>query len=213
MTLGGGTEVALPCAGMQASVETYMGLVETGVGIIPGGGGNKELYIRQIENLPKQSGAFLQEAANKTFETIAMAKVSKSGHEARKLGYVREQDDISFNNDFLIHDAKNKLLSLVKEGYQAPQRKPIPVVGEAGYAVMLMGAKTMHNSGYISDHDLKIAEKLAYVIAGGYVPEGLEVDEQYLLDIEREAFVSLVGEPKTQARMHHMLVKGKPLRN
>nr|WP_269845017.1 3-hydroxyacyl-CoA dehydrogenase/enoyl-CoA hydratase family protein [Lottiidibacillus patelloidae] len=213
MTLGGGTEVALPCAGMQVSVETYMGLVETGVGIIPGGGGNKELYIRQIENLPKKSGAFLQEAANKTFETIAMAKVSKSGHEARKLGYVRERDDISFNNDFLIHDAKSKLLSLVEAGYQAPQRNKIPVVGEAGYAVMLMGAKTMHNSGYISDHDLKIAEKLAYVIAGGYVPEGSEVDEQYLLDIEREAFVSLVGEPKTQARMHHMLVKGKPLRN
>jgi 3-hydroxyacyl-CoA dehydrogenase len=213
MTLGGGTEVCLPSAGLQASIETYMGLVETGVGLIPGGGGNKELYLRQLEKMPEHSGQYLQTAANTTFETIAMAKVSTSADEARQLGYARERDGISFNNDFLLYDAKEQVLNLTRSGYNPPIQKKVPVVGEAGYAVMLMGAKTMYNSGYISDHDLKIAEKLAFVIAGGHVAEGSEVDEQYLLDIEREAFLSLVGEPKTQQRMQHMLVKGKPLRN
>lgn len=213
MTLGGGTEICLPAASIQASMETYMGLVETGVGLIPGGGGNKELYLRLLERIPEGTNIDLQQVANKTFETIAMAKVSTSAHEAMELGFIRPQDGISINQDHLLSDAKDKVLYLAEHGYQPPAKKKIPVVGETGYATMLLGAKQMKLSGYISDHDLKIAEKLAFVIAGGRVPKGTEVDEQYLLDLEREAFLSLLGEPKTLQRMQHMLVKGKPLRN
>ncbi|MFC0187578.1 3-hydroxyacyl-CoA dehydrogenase/enoyl-CoA hydratase family protein [Fictibacillus aquaticus] len=213
MTLGGGVEVSLPAARLQMASETYMGLVEVGVGLIPGGGGNKELYQRLLEQLPEGSKGDLQKVANQTFETIAMAKVSTSAHEAAKLGFLRPQDGLSVNGDHLLHDAKNQVLALAAQGYQPPQRKKLPIVGEAGYATLALGAQTMHFSQYISDHDLKIAKKLAYVIAGGKLPAGTLVDEQYLLDLEREAFLSLAGEPKSQARMQHMLVKGKPLRN
>ncbi|MDG5788936.1 3-hydroxyacyl-CoA dehydrogenase NAD-binding domain-containing protein [Evansella sp. AB-P1] len=213
MTLGGGTEICLPSASIQASLETYMGLVEVGVGLIPGGGGNKELYLRQIERVPENTKIDLQAIANQVFETIATAKVGTSAQEAAQLGFIRPQDGISVNGDHLLHDGKEKALYLSNQGYQPPKRKKIPVVGETGYATMLLGAKQMYNSGYASEHDMKIAEKLAFVIAGGRVAKGTEVDEQYLLDIEREAFLSLVGEPKSQQRMQHMLAKGKPLRN
>ncbi|MBA2877336.1 3-hydroxyacyl-CoA dehydrogenase [Anoxybacillus kamchatkensis] len=213
MTLGGGTEICLPASRIQASAETYMGLVEVGVGLIPGGGGNKELYIKHLSGMPNGVEFDLQKVANKVFETIAMAKVSTSAAEARELNFLNAQDGISINGDHLIHDAKQAVLALYESGYKPPVRKKIPVVGETGYATLLLGAQGMYHSGYISEHDLKIAKKLAYVIAGGSVPYGTEVDEQYLLDLEREAFLSLVGEPKTQARMQHMLVKGKPLRN
>ncbi|GMB09056.1 3-hydroxyacyl-CoA dehydrogenase/enoyl-CoA hydratase family protein [Thermolongibacillus altinsuensis] len=213
MTLGGGTEICLPASRIQASSETYMGLVEVGVGLIPGGGGNKELYIKHLNSMPKGVEFDLQKVANKVFETIAMAKVSTSAAEARELNFLSAQDGITMNGDHLIYEAKQAVLSLYESGYKPPIRKKIPVVGETGYATLLLGAQGMYLSGYISEHDLKIAKKLAYVIAGGKVPFGTEVDEQYLLDLEREAFLSLVGEPKTQARMQHMLVKGKPLRN
>ena len=213
MTLGGGAEVCMPAASIQASFETYMGLVEVGVGLIPGGGGNKELYLRQLEQTAPGVNVNLTDIAANVFETIAMAKVSTSAHEAMERGFIRPQDGISANADHVLHDAKEKVLFLAEQGYQPPVSKKIPVAGEAGYAAMLMGAKTMKWSGYLSDHDLTIATKLAHVIAGGKVKEGTLVDEQYLLDLEREAFLSLLGEPKTQARMQHMLVKGKPLRN
>ncbi|MBD8071606.1 3-hydroxyacyl-CoA dehydrogenase/enoyl-CoA hydratase family protein [Bacillus sp. PS06] len=213
MTLGGGTEVCLPASAIQASSETYMGLVEVGVGLIPGGGGNKELYLKHLEGLPSGVQFDIQNVANKVFESIAMAKVSTSAAEARQNNFLTARDGISVNGDHLLHDAKQRVLSLFNTGYSAPQRKKIPVIGETGYAALLLGAQTMKYSGYISDHDMKIASKLAHVIAGGKVPFGTEVDEQYLLDLEREAFLSLVGEPKSQARMQHMLVKGKPLRN
>lgn len=213
MTLGGGAEMCLPAAHIQASMETYMGLVEAGVGLIPGGGGNKELYIKHLEGLPKGVEFDLQKVANKVFETIAMAKVSTSGEEARENNFLNEADGVSVNSDHLLYDAKQAALNLYESGYKAPVRKKVPVTGEPGYATLLLGAQTMHLSGYISEHDLKIAKKLAYVIAGGKVPYGTEVDEQYLLDLEREAFLSLVAEPKSQQRMQHMLVKGKPLRN
>lgn len=213
MTLGGGTEICLPSSRIQAAAETYMGLVEVGVGLIPGGGGNKELYIKHLNSLPNGIDFDLQKVANKVFETIAMAKVSSSAAEAREWNFLSRQDGITMNSDHLLHDAKQAVISLYDQGYRPPVRKKVPVVGETGYAAMLLGAQSMYHSGYISEHDLKIAKKLAYVIAGGKVPYGTEVDEQYLLDLEREAFLSLVGEPKTQARMQHMLVKGKPLRN
>ena len=213
MTLGGGTEICLPSSRIQAAAETYMGLVEVGVGLIPGGGGNKELYIKYLNSLPNGVNVDLQQVANKVFETIAMAKVSSSAAEACEWNFLSKQDGITMNSDHLLHDAKQAVISLYDQGYRPPVRKKVPVVGETGYAAMLLGAQSMYHSGYISEHDLKIAKKLAYVIAGGKVPYGTEVDEQYLLDLEREAFLSLVGEPKSQARMQHMLVKGKPLRN
>ncbi|MED1468733.1 3-hydroxyacyl-CoA dehydrogenase/enoyl-CoA hydratase family protein [Bacillus salipaludis] len=213
MTLGGGAEVCLPAAHIQASAETYMGLVEVGVGLIPGGGGNKELYIKHLENLPNGVPFDLQNVANKVFETIAMAKVSTSGEEARENNFLDFADGISVNSDHQLYDAKQAVLALHEKGYKPKVRRKVPVVGETGYATLLLGAEGMFLSGYISEHDLKIAKKLAYVIAGGKVPFGTEVDEQYLLDLEREAFLSLVAEPKSQQRMQHMLVKGKPLRN
>ncbi|WP_160722461.1 3-hydroxyacyl-CoA dehydrogenase/enoyl-CoA hydratase family protein [Bacillus sp. USDA818B3_A] len=213
MTLGGGAEVCLPAAHIQASSETYMGLVEVGVGLLPGGGGNKELYMKHLENLPNGVSFDLQNVVNKVFETIAMAKVSTSAEEARENNFLRSSDGISVNSDHLIYDAKKAVLSLHEQGYKPRVRRKVPVVGETGYATLLLGAEAMRLSGYISDHDLKIAKKIAYVIAGGRVPFGTEVDEQYLLDLEREAFLSLIAEPKSQQRMQHMLVKGKPLRN
>ncbi|MFG6116978.1 3-hydroxyacyl-CoA dehydrogenase/enoyl-CoA hydratase family protein [Halobacillus sp. MO56] len=213
MTLGGGAEVCLPSDAIQASQETYMGLVEAGVGLIPGGGGNKELYLKHLRNIPQGIDFDLQKVANAVFEKIAMAKVSTSGEEARENGFLDQQDAVSVNGDHLLHDAKQKVLGLARSGYRAPKRTKFPVVGEQGYSTMMLGAKSLGLGGYASEHDLKIAEKLAFVLAGGRLKEGTLVDEQYLLDLEREAFLSLIGEPKTQQRMQHMLLKGKPLRN
>lgn len=213
MALGGGAEVALPAAHIQASMETYMGLVEAGVGLIPGGGGNKELYMKHLKGLPNGIDFDLQNVASKVFESIAMAKVSTSAEEARETNFLNFVDGISVNSDHLIHDAKQAALSLYENGYKAPKREKVPVTGEPGYATLLLGAEGMFLSGYISEYDLKIAQKLAFVLSGGKVPYGTKVDEQYLLDLERQAFLSLVAQPKTQQRMQHMLVKGKPLRN
>ena len=213
MTLGGGAEACLPAAHIQASTETYMGLVEAGVGLIPGGGGNKELYMKHLKGLPNGVQVDYQFIANKVFETIAMAKVSTSGEEARENNFLHFADGISVNPDHQLYDAKQAALALAEAGYKAPIREKVPVTGAPGYATLLLGAEGMFLSGYISEHDLHIAKKLAYVIAGGEVPYGTLVDEQYLLNLEREAFLSLVANPKSQARMQHMLVKGKPLRN
>ncbi|WOV83462.1 3-hydroxyacyl-CoA dehydrogenase/enoyl-CoA hydratase family protein [Sporosarcina jeotgali] len=213
MTLGGGAEVCLPAAHIQASMETYIGLVEAGVGLIPGGGGNVGLYLKHLKGLPNGLQVDYQNIANNVFESIAMAKVSTSADEARENNFLDFADGISVNADHLLYDAKQAALSLYDNGYQAPKHEKFPVVGETGYATLLLGAEGMRLSGFISDHDMKIAKKLAYVLAGGKLPYGTLVDEQYLLDLEREAFLSLVAEPKSQARMQHMLVKGKPLRN
>nr|WP_203247998.1 3-hydroxyacyl-CoA dehydrogenase/enoyl-CoA hydratase family protein [Sporosarcina beigongshangi] len=213
MTLGGGAEVCLPAAHIQASMETYIGLVEVGVGLIPGGGGNVNLYTKHLKGLPKGVHIDYQFVANKVFESIAMAKVSTSGEEARDNNFLDFADGVSVNGDHLIYDAKQVALALYENGYKAPKHEKIPVTGDSGYATMLLGAEGMFLSGFISEHDLKIAKKLAFVLAGGKVPYGTLVDEQYMLDLEREAFLSLVAEPKSQQRMQHMLVKGKPLRN
>lgn len=213
MTLGGGSEISLPAASIQASHETYMGLVEVGVGLIPGGGGNKELYLRNLERFGDKTPAQLQQAARETFEKIATAKVSTSAAEARDNGFLSSRDAIVMNDLFVNYEAKQKVISLSDGGYQAPGKKKIPVTGEAGYATLMLGAEMMKWGGYASEHDLKIAKKLAFVISGGRLREGTLVDEQYLLDLEREAFLSLIGEPKSQQRMQYMLSKGKPLRN
>ncbi|BDH62765.1 enoyl-CoA hydratase [Lysinibacillus sp. PLM2] len=213
MTLGGGSEVCLPASHIQASSETYMGLVEVGVGLIPGGGGNLALYEKFLMGIPNGVEIDYQAIATKVFETIALAKVSTSGEEARDNNFLSFADGISVNPDHLIYDAKQAALALYEAGYTPPVPKKIKVVGAPGYATLLLGAQGMYQSGYISEHDLKIAKKLAYVIAGGLVPYGTEVTEEYLLNLEREAFLQLVADPLSQARMQHMLVKGKPLRN
>ncbi len=213
MTLGGGAEVCLPAARIQASMETYIGLVETGVGLIPGGGGNVNLYAKHLKGLPNGVHVDYQYVANKVFEMIAMAKVSTSAEEARENNFLDFADGISVNADHLLYDAKQAALALYENGYIAPKKEKIPVTGDSGYATMLLGAEGMFLSGFISEHDLKIAKKLAFVLAGGKVPYGTLVDEQYMLDLEREAFLSLIAESKSQQRMQHMLLKGKPLRN
>lgn len=212
MTLGGGVEACLPADEVCAYAETYYGLVEAGVGLIPAGGGCKELTLRLSRANPKPE-VDLQPYINELFMHIGTAKVSTSAHDARNIGYLRSSDRVVINEDHLIHEAKQSALRLVHAGYVPPSQEKIRVVGKDGKAVLQLGAYAMRQSGYISDHDLLIAGKLAHVLAGGDVPSGTLVTEQYMLDLEREAFLSLCGESKTQQRMQHMLSKGKPLRN
>ncbi|TLS52098.1 3-hydroxyacyl-CoA dehydrogenase [Paenibacillus antri] len=212
MTLGGGVEACMPADIVLFSSETYFGLVETGVGLIPAGGGCKEMALR-ISAEAASPEEDLQPAINAAFETIALAKTSTSGPNARDLGYMRASDRVVMNVDHRIYEAKRLALALDEAGYAPKPRQRIRVVGRDGAAVLKMGALQMRQGGYISDHDLLIAKKLAHVLAGGDVPAGALVAEQYLLDLEREAFLSLTGEPKTQARMQHILATGKPLRN
>ncbi|MGZ9584496.1 3-hydroxyacyl-CoA dehydrogenase/enoyl-CoA hydratase family protein [Paenibacillus marinisediminis] len=212
MTLGGGVEACMPADQVIASAETYYGLVEVGVGLIPAGGGCKELTLRASQSL-RHPEVDLQPMINQIFETVGMAKVSTSGHDAKRLGYLRPTDRILANQDHLIYEAKQAVLRMANAGYEPIPQEKIRVVGSEGKAILQLGAIGMKESGYISDHDLLIAKKLAHVLAGGDVPAGTLVSEQYMLDLEREAFLSLCGEPKTQQRMQHMLSKGKPLRN
>lgn len=224
MTLGGGVEMSFGADRIVAAAETYMGLVEAGVGLIPGGGGNKEMVIRSIEGTGVLDGsapggglggapADLQPFINKAFETIATAKVATSAKEAQKLNYMRSTDVIVPNLHHLWYEAKNVVLQLDAAGYKPPAPPEIPVLGANGRAVLEMGAQQLHWAGYATEHDLLIARKLAYVLTGGDVVAGTKVSEQYLLDIEREQFLSLCGHPKSLARMQHMLTSGKPLRN
>ncbi|RKD24424.1 3-hydroxyacyl-CoA dehydrogenase [Ammoniphilus oxalaticus] len=212
-TLGGGVEICLPAARVQAAAETYMGLVEVGVGLIPGGAGTKEMLVRAIAAADIDGKVDLQPYVNRVFETIAMAKVSTSAVEAQQLGYLRATDQISINEDHQLYEAKQAVIGLAKAGYVPPIARKIRVVGESGLAVMKLGVYQLKTGGYITEHDAKIAGKLASVLAGGALSANTEVSEQYLLDLEREAFLSLCGEPKSQARMQHMLLKNKPLRN
>lgn len=213
MTLGGGTEVCLPTSKIQAAAETYMGLVEVGVGLIPGGGGNKEWLLRHIESVDVDEKVDLQPFVNRAFESIAMGKVSTSAKEAKSLKILKNTDSITVNKDYQLYDAKQSVLALSDAGFEPKIPKKIRVVGEPGAAVLKLGIYQMKCSGYISDHDEKIAKKLATVLSGGDIAANSYVTEQYLLDLEREAFISLCGEPKSQQRMQHMLLKGKPLRN
>ncbi|WP_054954799.1 3-hydroxyacyl-CoA dehydrogenase/enoyl-CoA hydratase family protein [Paenibacillus dakarensis] len=212
MTLGGGVEACLPADRIVFSAETYFGLVETGVGLIPAGGGCKEMVLRLSDSQPDPE-ADLQPRLNKIFETIAMAKTSTSGHDAIRMGYGRAADTVVMNPDYRIFKAKEEVLAMDRAGYVPPQPGRARVTGRDGRAVLQMGALGLKQGGYISEHDLLIAKKLAHILSGGDVPAGTLVTEQHLLDLEREAFLSLLGEVKTQQRMQHMLAKGKPLRN
>jgi 3-hydroxyacyl-CoA dehydrogenase len=212
MALGGGCEVVMHSHRARAAAETYMGLVELGVGLIPAGGGTKESTVRAAE-LADREKVELQPLINKAFERIAMATVSTSGQEAKELGLLRPWDKITVNSDFLIHDAKATVLAMAQEGFKPEKPKPVRVVGKPGLALLKLATYTMREGGYISEFDQYLANKLAYVITGGDLPANTYVTEEYLLDLEREVFLTLCGDRRTQARIQHMLTKGKPLRN
>jgi 3-hydroxyacyl-CoA dehydrogenase len=215
MVFGGGCEMVLHADRVRAAAETYIGLVEVGVGIIPAGCGTKEMLVRALDSIPadmKDADPF--PFVKRAFETIALAKVATSAEEARSFGFLREEDSISMNSDRLIADAKKEVLALAASGYVQPQpRTDILALGNPALATLKLGVHLMKRAGYISDHDALIGAKLARILTGGDLNHTTRVSEQYLLDLEREAFLSLIGTRKTQERMAHMLKTGKPLRN
>jgi 3-hydroxyacyl-CoA dehydrogenase len=213
MALGGGCEISLSSARIQAAAEAYIGLVETGVGLIPGGGGTKEMLIRANEHAAGGEDLDLFHALKPIFENIAMARVSTSGEEARSLGYLRRSDLIAMNRDRQVADAKATALALVREGYHPPAPAEIRVLGEEFLAGAKLAIHMLVRGEFASEHDAVVARKLAYILAGGSITAPQAVSEQYVLDLEREAFVSLCGERKTQERIAHTLKTGKPLRN
>jgi len=217
LALGGGCEIALHGTRIHAAAETYMGLVETGVGLIPGGGGTKEMMIRANERAEGEENLDLFHALKPVFENIAMAKVSTSGEEARELGYLRRADLVAMNLDRLVADAKQTALGLVRSEWRqtapAPTEPSIRVLGEEFSAAAKLAVHMMLRGEYISEYDALVARKLGHVLAGGALTSAQLVSEQYVLDLEREAFVSLCGERKTQERIAHTLKTGKPLRN
>jgi 3-hydroxyacyl-CoA dehydrogenase len=221
MALGGGCEVTLHAAKIQAAAEAYIGLVETGVGLIPGGGGTKEMLIRANEHAAGAEDLDLFHALKPVFETIAMAKVGTSAEECRDLGYLRREDGVSMNRGRLVGDAKEAALSLVRGGYkplaaswqEGAQTTQIKALGEQFLAGAKLAIHMMLRGGYASEYDAHVGRKLANILAGGALTAPQLVSEQYVLDLEREAFVSLCGEKKTQERIAHTLKTGKPLRN
>ena len=221
LALGGGCEIPLHSTRIQAAAEAYIGLVEAGVGLIPGGGGTKEMLIRANERAASGEDLDLFHALRPIFETIAMAKVGTSAPESRDLGFLRREDGISMNRDRLVSDAKEIALGLTRGGYkpaaaswpEGARATQIKVLGEPFLATAKMGIHLLVRGGYASEYDATVARKLANILAGGPLTASQMVSEQYVLDLEREAFVSLCGEKKTQERMAHTLKTGKPLRN
>jgi 3-hydroxyacyl-CoA dehydrogenase len=222
LCLGGGTEISLHGARRQAHAELYMGLVETGVGLIPGGGGTKEYALKATDEAVRAFGdatrvaisTELVDTMKQAFETIALAKVSTSAAEAKSLNLLTAEDGITVNRERLLLDAKAAAEALADAGYLPPvMRMEIPAAGESVLATLKLGAYMMQQSGYASDHDVKVAGHVAHILCGGRVAPGTRVTEQYYLDLEREAFLSLCGERKTQERIAYTLNSGKPLRN
>ena len=211
LTLGGGCEIALHADRVHAAAEAYIGLVEVGVGLIPAGGGTKEMLARAMEDRPPAADPL--PAVQRVFETIGYAKVSSSGPDAKRLGYLRDADGISMNRDRLQDDAKAIALARVPEYVRPQPRTAIRVGGSGLLATLKLGIHLAWRGGRISDHDAIIGRKLAWVLAGGNAQHATTVTEQQLLDLEREAFLSLCGERKTQERIAHTLKTGKPLRN
>jgi 3-hydroxyacyl-CoA dehydrogenase len=220
LTLGGGTEISLHAPALQPHAELYMGLVEVGVGLLPGAGGCKEMLLRAVDSAEsirpgaRGESVELMEAMKKTFETIATAKVATSAHEARGLGFLRDSDNITMNRERVLADAKSRALELVRAGYEPPQaRTDIPAPGENILAALKMGVHLMRQGEYITEYEVKLATKIAEVLCCGNVTGGTPVSEQYILDLEREGFKSLCGEKKTQERIQYTLKTGKTLRN
>ncbi len=220
LALGGGCEVSLHAAARQPHAELYMGLVEVGVGLLPGGGGCKEMLLRAVDSAasirPDARGESVEllEAMKKAFETIATAKVSTSADEARGLNFLSASDRITMNRERVLSDAKERALELLRAGYEPPvMRTNIPAPGENILAALKMGVYLMREGEFISDHELKLGTKIAEVLCGGNITPGTPISEQYVLDLEREAFKSLCGEKKTQERIQFTLKTGKTLRN
>ncbi len=220
LALGGGCEISLHAAARQPHAELYMGLVEVGVGLLPGGGGCKEMLLRAVDSAasirPDGRGESVEtmEAMKKAFETIATAKVATSAHEARGFGFLANSDRITMNRERVLSDAKARALELFRAGYEPPvMRTDIPAPGENILAALKMGVYMMRQGGFISDHEQKLGTKIAEVLCGGNVTPGTPISEQYVLDLEREAFKSLCGEKKTQERIQYTLKTGKTLRN
>jgi len=216
LALGGGCEMAMHGARCLPNGETYLGLVEVGVGVIPAGGGCKEILVRLTEGIPDgcvEGGMNMQYHMAKAFENIAMAKVSTSAAEAMELGYIRKTETINMSRDQQIYEAKQLVKSLVMAGYKPPRPALIPVMGENFRGLVDSIIMNMRYGNFISDYDLVVSRKVAYILSGGDCAEGTYVSEQEILDLEREAFLSLMGETKTHERIMHMLTKGKPLRN
>jgi len=220
LALGGGCEVSLHATALQPHAELYMGLVEVGVGLLPGGGGCKEMLLRAVNSAMsirsdgRGESVELMEAMKKAFETIATAKVATSAHEARGLSFLSSSDRITMNRERVLSDAKARALELAKAGYEPPQmRTDIPAPGENILAALKMGVYLMRKGDFISDHEQKLGTKIAEVLCGGNITPGTPISEQYVLDLEREAFKSLCGEKKTQERIQYTLKTGKTLRN
>ena len=211
LTLGGGCEFALHADLVQAHAELYMGLVEVGVGLIPGGGGTKEMLFRFSAELAPYEEADAFEAVKRAFKLIAMATTSSSALEARRLGFLRQRDRVSMNRDLLIADAKQRVLDLAPD-YVAPVEQRITAVGQEGFGNLKYAAWAMREAGQITDFEVRLAHEVAYVLCGGDGPPRV-VSEQDILDLEREAFLKLLGTKETQERIAHMLKTGKPLRN
>jgi 3-hydroxyacyl-CoA dehydrogenase len=220
LTLGGGTEISLHAAALQPHAELYMGLVEVGVGLLPGAGGCKEMLLRAVDSAEsirpggRGESVELMEAMKKAFETIATAKVATSAHEARGLGFLRNSDNITMNRERVLADAKARALELVRAGYEPPQpRTHIAAPGENILAMLKLGVHMMRQGDYITEYEVKLGTKVAEVLCGGHVTAGTPVSEQYILDLEREGFKSLCGEKKTQERIQYTLKTGKTMRN
>jgi 3-hydroxyacyl-CoA dehydrogenase len=225
MTLGGGAEITLHAPARQPHAELYIGLVEVGVGLLPGGGGCKEMLLRAVDSAAAlrhgtraqvglADSVELMETMKKAFEAIATAKVSTSAHEARSLGFLSDSDRVTMNRERVLADAKTRALELVRAGYEPPvPRTHIPAPGESILATLKMGIHLMRQGEHITEYEVKLGNKIAEVLCGGTLTPGTHISEQYLLDLEREAFKSLCGERKTQERIQHTLKTGKMLRN
>jgi 3-hydroxyacyl-CoA dehydrogenase len=224
LCLGGGTEISLHAAARQPHAELYTGLVEVGVGLLPGGGGCKEMLLRAVDSAAASRGKVsgealagsveMMEAMKKAFETIATAKVATSAHEAREFGFLSDSDRITMNRERVLSDAKARVLELARAGYEPPlPRMDIPAPGENLFAALRMGVHLMRQGEFITDYEVKLGGKIAEVLCGGNVTPGTPVSEQYILDLEREGFKSLCGEKRTQERIQYTLKTGKTLRN
>jgi 3-hydroxyacyl-CoA dehydrogenase len=214
MALGGGAEIVMAASRVVAHVESYIGQVEAGMGLIPSGGGVKELLRRGLAPMKTTPQANPQPFVSRVFQTVSQAKVSTSAFEAQAMGFLAESDRIVFNRDHLLGEAKREVLEMARAGYRAPiESRSVYAVGRDGLAALKIVINGMRNGNYISDYDVTVGKQLANVVAGGDLSTGQWVSEQYILDLEREAFVNLARQPKTMERIWSFLQTGKALRN
>jgi 3-hydroxyacyl-CoA dehydrogenase len=213
LTLGGGAELSMWCKTMEAHVELYMGLVEVAVGLIPGAGGNIEMMSRVLENIPKDKKIPLDIVLSKSLENVAMAKVATSAHECKEFAFLGQNDGITINKDLHLTSAKLAAMRLLNSGFNNVKRRVFSLPGEHAFSNFKLMLYSMYEGGYISNYDYTVALKVAYLMSGGNCNAQSPVEEQALLDLEREAFLSLCGEKKTMDRIEHMLKNKKPLRN